>query len=330
MRSTEQFRVHFRSNDDSDAGLGFDARYLFLNRSSSLIRSSPACRSPFDPIIFVNQSNEHFGTFSSDGYPENLLCEWSLITGKGFAFSVEISLLEIEGSKTKDPPQGCQSAVLRIYSERRMDELCGQQEKTYHFLTDSNWFTVQFLSLIRQTKEPLRGFQLSWTIVRSGHCPSDDEYFDCQPNSNRTAADGFCIHRSLICDGRSQCQPYSNADEVPSNCFRMVTPSTRLSSPSWKDFLRQNRILIATLVLLCVTMFSIATVLVFILVRMKQQRREPTTPVEPNHQRFRREKSHDQVPLKKKFPRNSLGDDDEDDELTGTTSSMIQQAVTTV
>lgn len=329
MRSTEQFRVHFRSNDDSDAALGFDGRYLFVNRSNSLIRSSTSCRSPFDPIIFINETNEHYGSLSSDGYPENLICEWSLMTNKPFQFNIEINILEIEGSKIKDPIQGCQNAVLRIYSERRMDELCGQQEKIYYFQTESNWFTIQFLSLTRQTKEPFRGFQLFWTIVRPGQCSNDDEYFDCQRNSTENQSDGFCIHRSLICDGQNQCQPLSNDDESTSNCFRMISTRSQNSSSTSKDFFSQNRILIVTLVFLCLTMFLIATSLIILLVRMKSQRREQTNEEnDENSRRYRREKSADQVPLKKKFNQNSLDEDEVD--LSGITNSLIHQAVTTV
>jgi hypothetical protein len=75
LRSTSHFRIHFRSNDDAETGLGFDGHYLFLNRNHSLISSS--CRSPFDPVIYVNETNEHWGSLSSNGYPENILCEWS-------------------------------------------------------------------------------------------------------------------------------------------------------------------------------------------------------------------------------------------------------------
>lgn len=353
MRSTEHFRVHFRSNDDSDAGLGFDGRYLFLNRSSSLFSSSPSCRSPFDSIIYINQSIEHWGTLESDGYPENLICEWSYVTGKGFLFNLEITLLEIEGSKTKDPPQGCQTAVLRIYSEGRMDELCGQQEKPYYFLTDSSWFTLQFISLTRQTKEPLRGFQLSWTVVQAKseisnpqhQCSSPEEYFDCQKYVNGSQSDAFCIHRSLICDGRSQCQPYSNDDELPSNCFRMLPSRSRISLPiqfSSTIFLRQHRFLIITVMILCLVMLIVASILIVLLIRLKRRQQEINrSKAIPNHpdrqrRRRRRQKKQDQVSLKKKFNQNYLEDEEnaEDEEeqvdFTGTASSMIQQAVTTV
>ena len=163
FRTTKQFRIHFRSNDDSDAGLGFDGRYLFLNQSNEYFSS---CRSPFDPIVFVNETLDTSGTISTDGYPENVICEWSYMTGAGFQFNLEIDKLDLEGSKTKDPPPGCQSSVLRIYSEKGVEELCGQQEKSYYLLTDSNWFTLQFISLTRQTKEPLFGFHLFWTVVK--------------------------------------------------------------------------------------------------------------------------------------------------------------------
>jgi hypothetical protein len=321
LRSTEQFRVHFRSNDDSDAGLGFDARYLFINRSSEYV--SKSCRSPFDSVIYVNESNEHYGTVTSDGYPENSICEWSFVAGRGFQFHLEVSVLEMEGSKTKDPPQGCQSSVLRIYGEGRVDELCGQQEKTYYFLTESNWFTLQFLSLLRQTKEPLRGFQLSWTVVQmksDESCVSPDEYFDCQKYSNQSGTTKpFCIHRSLICDGHVHCQPLSTDDELPSNCFRMIPSRSRSStssSPSSVSFLRQHLILISTVLILCVTMILIATVLIFLLIKMKRQ--QPKRSANRRQKRFSARKKSSQAYL----------DDDNERDLSAV--SMMEQAVTTV
>ena len=318
LRSTEQFRVHFRSNDDSDAGLGFDARYHFLNRSSSYF--SPSCRSPFDSVIYVNESNEHWGTVSSDGYPENLLCEWSFVAGRGFQFHLEISLLEMEGSKSKDPLQGCQSSVLRIYGEGRVDELCGQQETIYYFLTESNWFTLQFLSLLRQTKEPLRGFQLSWTVVQmkgEESCPSADEYFDCQQYSNQSGTKPFCIHRSLICDGHIHCQPFSSDDELPSNCFRMMPSRSRTALPSSASFLRQHLILITTVLILCLAMLLIATVLIFLLIKMKRRQAKGA-----NNRRRRKRFS-----ARKKASQAYL---DEDGERDPSGVSMMEQAVTTV
>ena len=54
IRSTQQFRVHFRSNDDSESGLGFEGRYQFLNQTNNFFSSS--CRNPFDPIIYINET----------------------------------------------------------------------------------------------------------------------------------------------------------------------------------------------------------------------------------------------------------------------------------
>ena len=123
VRSTEELRIYFRSNDDNDAALGFDGRYVFVNRSHPLL-SSP-CSSPFDPIVYLNEDEQSSGNLTSNGYPENVVCEWSYSTSRDFHFNLHLNLLELEGSKTKDPPQGCQSAVLRIVSEGRIDELCG-------------------------------------------------------------------------------------------------------------------------------------------------------------------------------------------------------------
>ena len=50
------------------------------------------------------KQNEPSGNLSSNGYPENLICEWSYVTTRGFQFHLELNLLEMEGSKTKDPP----------------------------------------------------------------------------------------------------------------------------------------------------------------------------------------------------------------------------------
>ena len=44
-RTTEEFRVHFRSNDDLETGLGFDGRYLFLNRTNRLFHLNVQLRS---------------------------------------------------------------------------------------------------------------------------------------------------------------------------------------------------------------------------------------------------------------------------------------------
>ncbi|CAF5186051.1 unnamed protein product, partial [Rotaria sp. Silwood1] len=143
---------------------GFYGRYEFLNKSNILFSST--CPSPFDPTIYINETEQPSGNISSNGYPQNVICEWSYTTTIGFQFNLELTILDLEGSKTKDPPHGCQSSVLKIYSEGRIDELCGQEKNLSFILTNSNWFTLQFISLIRQTQEPLQGFHLSWTIVQ--------------------------------------------------------------------------------------------------------------------------------------------------------------------
>ncbi|CAF2677508.1 unnamed protein product [Rotaria sp. Silwood2] len=347
IRSTQQFRIHFRSNDDSEAGLGFDGRYLFLNQSNTLFSSY--CRSPFDPIIYINETQEPSGNLSSNGYPENVICEWSYITKPGYQFNLELNMLEMEGSKTKDPPQGCQSSVLRIYSEKRIDEFCGQEEKNYYFLTDSHWFTIQFISLNRQTKEPLRGFQLFWTVVQvksnitDNQCLLSNEYFDCKKNSNSTITNSFCIHRSLVCDGQTHCQPLSNDDELSSNCFLMIPTRSRFSLPTLSpsssslSFLHQNLIIIITIFILCIIMLCVATILIFLLIKMKRREQNTEIPNEvkieqQRQKRIRRQKpqqQQDNLSLRKKSIQTYLDDDDENNQrLIGI--NMMEQAVTTV
>jgi len=335
-RSTQQFRVHFRSNDDSESGVGFEGRYQFLNQSNTFFSSF--CRSPFDPIIYINETNEPSGNVSSNGYPENVICERSYVTTHGFQFNLELNMLEIEGSKTKDPPQGCQSSILRIYSEGRTDELCGQQENIYYFLTDSNWFTIQFISLNRQTKEPLRGFRLLWTVVQvrsnitDNQCLLPNEYFYCKKSSNSTTAN-FCIHRSLLCDGHVHCQPLSNDDELPSNCFLMIPTRSRYSlSISSSSFLQEHLILIITIFILCITMLCIAMILIFLLIQMRRRQPQVSRPKEiKKNRRRRRQKQQDDLSLRKKSIQTYLDDDDREDknqELMG--KNMMEQAVTTV
>jgi hypothetical protein len=342
IRSTKEFRIHFRSNDDLEAGLGFDGRYQFLNQSNILFSSS--CRSPFDPIIYINETNESSGNLSSNGYPENVICEWSYVTTRGFQFNLELNMLEMEGSKTKDPPQGCQSSVLRIYSEGRIDELCGTQEKIYYFLTDSNWFTIQFISLNRQTKEPLRGFQLLWTVVQikseltNNQCLLSEEYFDCKNTLNNTITNSFCIHRSLLCDGHIHCQPVSNEDELPSNCFLMIPTRSKFSLPissssSSSSFLHQHFILIITICILCITMLCVATILIFLLIKMKRRQQElpisKDIKIEQDQKRRRRRRNQqDNLSLRKKSIQTYLDDDENDQDLIGI--NMMEQAVTTV
>jgi hypothetical protein len=344
LRATKEFRVHFRSNDDSDAGLGFDGRYKFLNQSNPFFSSF--CRTPFDPIIYINETIEPSGNLSSNGYPENVICEWSYVTTRGLQFNLELDILEIEGSKTKDPPQGCQTAVLRIYSEGRIDELCGQQEKGYYFLTDSNWFTIQFISLNRQTKELLRGFQLLWTVVQIKSDPTDqkclpsEKYFFCKKTLNSTSANSFCIHRSLLCDGHAHCQPASNDDELSSNCFLTIPTRSRFSLPisssSSSSFVRQHLILIITIGILCITMLIVAAILIFLLIKMKRRQHEVQIPkdIKKQHQekrrrqRRRRQKQQDNLSLRKKSIQTYLDDGENHQDLIG--SNMVEQAVTTV
>lgn len=339
LRSTELFRVHFRSNDDYETGLGFEGRYRFFNRSNSLfsLPSTLACRSPFDSIIYVNETSEPSGNLSSDGYPENVVCEWSFVTTRGFQFLLELNTLQIEGSKTKDPPQGCQTTVLRIYSEGRIDELCGQQEEIYFVTTDSNWFTVQFISLNRQTKELLRGFLLYWTVIETKTTPSDaqcshaDQYFFCKKTTNHTMHN-FCIHRSLLCDGHSHCQPLSSDDEHPSNCYMMIPSRSKYSlpvSPTAASFVRQHLILISIIFVLCLTMFCIALTLICLLIRMRRRQQELQSP------KRQRENQQDDLLLRKKSAQTYLDDDEDDDDddennLDYVAVNRMEQAVTTV
>jgi hypothetical protein len=338
IRSTQQLRVHFRSNDDLDAGLGFDGRYQFLNRSHDLFSSF--CRNPFDPIITINETNHPSGNISSNGYPENVICEWTYVTTRGYQFNLELNMLEMEGSKTKDPPQGCQSSVLRIFSEGRVDELCGQQEKIYFFLTDSNWFTIQFISLNRQTKEPFRGFQLIWTIVQvksylnNYQCLLSNEYFDCKKTSNSTDTDSFCIHRSLLCDGHVHCQPLSNDDELSSNCFLMIPTRSKFPLPMSSSFLRQHLILILVIFILCITMLCVAMILIFLLIKMKRRQQEEQIPKdfknEQQRNKHRRQQQQDNLSLRKKSIQTYLDDDDDENNQDLIGINMMEQAVTTV
>ena len=258
-RSIDRFHVHFRSNDDTDAGLGFDGRYLFVNQSSALFSST--CRSPFDPVIDVEMKDQPSGNLSSDGYPENVICEWSYTTSRAHQFNLQLNLLEMEGTKTKDPLQGCQASVLRIFSEGRLDEFCGQQETIFYYLTNSNWFQLQFISLTRQSKEPLRGFQLTWTIVQVTSNlhppPSTDDYFDCRKPSNQSNGTSFCIHRSLICDGYVHCQPLSSDDETSSECLQSLAVSSRWSLIT---FLRRHLLLISIVAVLIVLVVAVSLI----------------------------------------------------------------------
>ncbi|CAF5069335.1 unnamed protein product, partial [Rotaria magnacalcarata] len=273
-RLTEQYRIHFRSNDDTEAGLGFHGRYEFFNESS--IFFSSVCRSPFDSIIHINETEQPSGNLSSNGYPENVICEWSYATTSGFQFNLELTMLDLEGSKTKDPPQGCQSSVLRIYSEGKIEELCGQ-EKDIYILTNSNWFTLQFISLNRQTQEPLQGFSLSWTIVQvkntlnNNQCLLSNDYFDCKKFSNNRNETLFCIHRSLICDGNIHCQPLSKDDEYPNNCLEHFSSRSRFISWLIKH---QNYIFIFIVIILSIVMLCISIILIFLCIRTRRRRRQ--------------------------------------------------------
>ncbi|UJR30088.1 hypothetical protein I4U23_017629 [Adineta vaga] len=336
LRSTELFRVHFRSNDDSETGLGFEGRYQFLNQSSSFF--SFICRSPFDSIIYINETKEPSGNISTDGYPENVICEWSYVTTRGFQFLLELNLLQIEGSKTKDPPQGCQTAVLRIYSEGRFDELCGQQDEISYFTTDSNWFTIQFISLNRQTKELLRGFHLYWTVIEmklkstEQQCSLSNEYFYCRNTINHTIGN-FCIHRSLVCDGRSHCQPLSNDDEHPSNCYMVIPSHSKHSSSSLPSstfsFFQQHLLLIIIIFILCLTMLCIALILICLLIKMKRRQQDRQV----NKSR-RRTNQQDDFLLRKKslqtYSDEEEEDDDEDNQSEFIATNRMEQAVTTV
>lgn len=337
IRGTKHYRIDFRSNDDSDAGLGFDGRYQFVNQSSSFFSSF--CRSPFDPIIHINETHEPSGNISSNGYPENVICEWSYVTTRGFQFNLELKMLEIEGSKTKDPPQGCQTAVLRIYSEGRIDELCGQQEKIHYFATDSNWFTIQFISLNRQTKEQLRGFQLFWTVVQLKlnpndlQCSSPNDYFLCQKSLNSTGMNSFCIHRSLLCDGYAHCQPVSNEDELSSNCFLTIPTRSRFSLPiassSSSSFIRQHFILILTICILCITMICVATILILLLMKMKRRHEDVSIPNDMKERR-RRLNQQDHFSLRKKSIQTYLDDDEDEDQDDLPARNLMEQTVTSV
>ena len=218
-----------------------------------------------------------------------------------------------------------------------MDELCGQQENIYYFLTDSNWFTIQFISLNRQTKEPLRGFQLLWTVVQvksnttDNQCLLSNEYFYCKKTSNSTTPN-FCIHRSLLCDGHVHCQPLSNDDELPSNCFLMIPTRSRYLLPiASSSFLHQHLILIITIFILCMTMLCIALVLIFLLIKMKRRQQEVQVAKEirNNQPRRRRQNPQDNLSLRKKSIQTYLDDDEENNQdLIGI--HMMEQAVTTV
>ena len=304
-RLTNDFRIHFRSNDDLDAGLGFDGRYQFINRSHSFFSSS-ICPTPFDPIIFLNETEQPSGYFSSQGYPENVICEWSYRTSEGFRFNLDLTVLQIEGSKSKDPPQGCQSAVLRIYSEGRIEELCGTQENPFFFLTNSNWFTVQFLSFNRLTKEQLTGFNLSWIIVeipRDRSSCSLSDFIACEKTSNHIDAKLFCLHQELICNGSIECQVLIDQDKLPSDCFERT--STNFPSKSSR-FLREHYLFILIIAILSIVILTIGTILIFLIIQSKR-----------THLHSRLTKRN--FILRKHF-------DDQD----STGMSMLEQTVTTV
>lgn len=304
-RWTKDLRIHFRSNDDLDSGLGFDGRYQFLNRSHSFFSSS--CPTPFDPIIFLNETDRPSGFISSHGYPENVICEWSYRTSEGLQFNLDLTVLQIEGSKSKDPPQGCQSAVLRIYSEGRIEERCGTEENPFFFLTNSNWFTVQFLSFNRLTKEQLTGFYLSWMIIEiprnDSTCSLVDHYIACEKTSNHIDAKLFCIHQELICNGSIDCQSLIDQDKLPSNCFERTLDKFPSKS---SRFLREHYFLISIIVLLAIVILTIGLILIFLLIQNKR-----------THGHSRLTKSN--LILRKHF-------DDQD----STGMSMLEQTVTTV
>jgi len=190
------------------------------------------------------------------------------------------------------------------------------------FLTDSNWFTIQFLSLTRQTKEPLRGFRLFWTIIQltsininrigeNNRCSLPEEYFDCG-NLNGTSSQSLCIRRSLVCDGHVHCQPISNNDELSSNCI----PQSHLISSS-STFFRQHLILIIIVFSLCIIMFTIAIILIILLIKTK---RRHEIHLSKNGKKKRRhiQKQHSS---KQSYLSN-------DQDLSGI--NMLEQAVTTV
>lgn len=224
LRSTDIFRIDFQSNDDGEESLGFDGRYQFINQSSSLINRS--CRSPYDPIVQLNENDHPSGILSSNGYPENTICEWSYSTSNQFRFHLKINSLEIEGSKKRDAPQGCQSSVLRLLSEETVHEFCGKLEQPFDYFTKSNWFVVQFISFTRQTREQLGGFNMSWTRVKLkrsmelGQNRTDDNYFDCQASTNASNQTAFLIPKILVCDDFVHCSPISDLDESSSICYR--------------------------------------------------------------------------------------------------------------
>ena len=275
-RSTKEFRIHFRSNDDLDAGLGFDGRYQFVNQSNSYFSSS-TCRTPFDPILLINETEQAWGNLSSNGYPENVICEWSYRTSEGFQFNLDLTVLQIEGSQTKDPPQGCQFAVLRIFSEGQIREFCGTLEQSFYFLTNSNWFTVQFVSFNRQTKEQLGGFHLNWLIVEipfnRSSCSLSDQYIFCEKSSNSINASNFCLHQALICNHSIQCQSYINREKLPLNCLQTRSTNFHLKS---SRFFREHYILIVIIVLLSIVIFIIGLILIYLIVQSKRSNSRET------------------------------------------------------
>ncbi|CAF3720237.1 unnamed protein product [Rotaria socialis] len=328
-RLTEQYRIHFRSNDDTEAGLGFYGRYEFLNESNILFSS--VCRSPFDSIIHINETEQPSGNLSSNGYPENVICEWSYATTNGFQFNLELTMLDLEGSKTKDPPQGCQSSVLRIYSEGKIEELCGQ-EKDIYILTNSNWFTLQFISLNRQTQDPLQGFSLSWTIVQvkntlnNNQCLLSNDYFDCKKFSNNRNETLFCIHRSLICDGNVHCQPLSKDDEYPNNCLENFSPRSHFISWLIKH---QNYIFIFIVIILSIVMLCISIILIFLCIRTRRRRQRQ----EQQEQQHEQECLSDETKTKStkvSLYNNDDNDDDDNNDRDLSHLSILEETVTTV
>ena len=148
--------------------------------------------------------------------------------------------------------------------------------------TNSNWFTIQFISLTRLTKEPLGGFQLSWTIVQMKDFLPEAEYpsatarkknqFGCKTDGDDLNGTSFYIHRSLVCDGYVHCQPISNEDELASICPPTNHSMTDLLSSSMKSIFRKHFIFIFVVSSVVLLLICLTSICVIIIQRQKQRR----------------------------------------------------------
>ncbi|CAF1368779.1 unnamed protein product, partial [Didymodactylos carnosus] len=278
-KSISLLRLEFRTNDDNNGGLGFDGRYKFINKTTIKKSIINECSSPFENYIYINENDQQSGNILSpnypNSYPEQIVCEWKLKTNPGYYFSIIINSLDLEGSLKKDPPIGCQTSVLRIiHGHQQIDnttnyisnELCGNDlfdddsphlHLKYH-LTFENWFIIQFITLSRSTKEQLKGFNLTWTLLKEHGL---NETYPCLDNFD---CGKMCISSTLICDGYINCEPFSKNDEL--NCENNIQIS----------FIKKHSILFIIVFILCIIMFWFLLLFILLVLRTKRKRKRQT------------------------------------------------------